>query len=663
MSSSAALRGMQPGYLLNQYPERKVTPVHPIASRWQRSMAGWGARRRHLEFARLSAQLSAAAKTMVQLNDAQRRRRFQSARQALRQEGWSRTNLIHGLSLVGAQVRELYGFDLHPEQLFGAWVMLHGSLAEMATGEGKTIVAGVCASVAAMSGVPVHIITSNDYLVERDAANMRALFAAVGLSSAHVSQSSDDDARRRAYASDVCYVSNKQLVFDYLRDRQSCGARPASVAARIGRLSGGSDQPPLLRGLCFAIVDEADSAFIDDAITPLILSQQGPASDDAAQAVTALSLARRLTIDRDYVVDRQTRRVRLARSGENYVGQLALGLNGKWRNRRFRIELVTQALAAQHVYSRDTDYLVRDEKIVLIDQATGRLMPDRKLQHGLHQIIEAKEQCELSGATRTIASLSFQNFFVRYKHLCGMTGTASEAVEELSKTYGLGVVRVPTHRPTQRKDLGSRFARDAHDYEQLIVASTRSHIARGRPVLIGTRSLAHSEKIAGFLRAAGIEHQVLNARQDADESQVVARAGQSAIVTIATNMAGRGTDIPISDSVRQVGGLHVVVSQLNDSSRIDRQLIGRCSRQGDPGSFEYIVAPNDPVLFPDADGPPVVSARRAALARSRFGRWLLFRQARRTQRKRERTQRLMREQVAKSDRHMRKKLSYTGYKE
>ncbi len=265
--------------------------------------------------------------------------------------------------------------------------------------------------------------------------------------------------------------------------------------------------------------------------------------------------------------------------------------------------------------------------MALIDQATGRLMPDRKLQNGLHQMIEAKEKCEVSGATRTIASLSFQNFFTRYKHLCGMTGTASEAAGELLGTYKLGVVPVPTHKPSRRHDGGARFARTTDEYREWLLDAVRQRRCDGQPVLIGTRSLAHSEQLSGWLTEHGIDHRVLNARQDADESDVVSRAGRARAVTIATNMAGRGTDIPISDPVRECGGLHVIVSQLNDSRRVDRQLIGRCARQGDPGSFEYIVAPDDPVLGAG------LSRVAGALSRTRAGRATRLGKARRAQRR------------------------------
>jgi preprotein translocase subunit SecA len=652
MFSADALNACRPGYLLNNYPENR----RPQGSAIKRAARNVTKRLRGKRLARAGRRLGQAtyalAEQYAELDAAQWQAELLEVRGTLARRGWSTSTLRRALAIAGAQVRHTHGFAPHPTQYMAALVMLRGQLAEMATGEGKTIVAGLTAVVAGISGLPVHVVTSNDYLVERDAQSMRALFDAFGLTSGFVCQDSHDDARRSAYASDICYVSNKQLVFDYLRDRQTCGTQPSSIAARIGALSGRSNQPPLLRGLCFAIVDEADSALIDDAITPLILSHQIEGQNDMAQAVTALSLARRLKADEHFTTHRQNRRATLTSEGEQHLAEIAEGLHPKWRNRRFRNELTQQALAATHIFRRDVDYLVQDGEVHLIDQATGRRMPDRKLQNGLHQMIEAKERCELSGATRTIASLSFQNFFPRYKHLCGMTGTAQEAARELARTYQLGVVRVPTHRPSQRRDCGAFFARSEQSYRDRLLTSITERRRAGQPVLIGTRSLAHSEHIADMLKEAGIPHSVLNARQDAEESEVISKAGAPATVTIATNMAGRGTDIPVSRPVREIGGLHVIVSQLNESRRVDRQLIGRCARQGDAGSFEYIIAPDDPVLGDPPAGRILSALRRPGMPL-----------ARRAQQRLEKRQRWVRAQVASSDRHMRKKLSYTGYKE
>ncbi len=356
MSSALQLNTFRPGYLLNGYPENRRPWPNPLmrAGRTaaQNARATWLKRR----CSAIGPKLRAAGMDAAGLTPAQWDARLVEVRRAIADKGWTDANLRDALALAGAQVRHLYGFDLHPEQYFAAWVLLHGLLAEMATGEGKTIVAGVAATVAGLSGLPVHVITSNDYLVERDAATLAPLLDAFGLSCGNVCQDTDEDDRRAAYARDICYVSNKQLVFDYLRDRKSSGARPSSVSARIRSLCGHRTGAPLLRGLCFAIVDEADSGLIDDAITPLILSHQAENDDDMAQAVTALSLARRLKVETHFTASLQTRRVALTRDGEQHLAEMAEGLHGKWRNRRFRNELAQQALAATHVYATSTTW-------------------------------------------------------------------------------------------------------------------------------------------------------------------------------------------------------------------------------------------------------------------------------------------------------------------
>ena len=316
---------------------------------------------------------------------------------------------------------------------------------------------------------------------------------------------------------------------------------------------------------------------IDDAITPLILSRQLDGKRDVVQSLTAISLARRLTAADDFSLDSRARRITLTEPGEEKLAGLAGGLEGIWKNRRFRLELVRQALLAIHVYQRDRDYLVRDGQVILIDQSTGRVMPDRKLQNGLHQMVETKERCELTGQTETIASLSFQNFFRRYKHLCGMTGTARQASSELRRVYRLGVVTVPTHRPSARKAEPPRFGADDTRYQSLLLAEIDACRLIGRPVLIGTRTLAQSARISAFLKGVALRHRVLNARQDKEEADIVAEAGRKGAVTVATNMAGRGTDIPIGPEIRELGGLRVIVAELNESRRIDRQLIGKQS--------------------------------------------------------------------------------------
>jgi preprotein translocase subunit SecA len=648
-----------PGWLLNDYPEqRDQTRGGSRSGLLPRPRPRWRAFRRQAE------QIEQRRNQIGALPAQDRAAALATLMNGLRGQGLTPALVDEALATVAAAVHDEFGFHLHREQLFCASALLGGYLAEMATGEGKSVTAAATAIIAALAGAPVHVVTTNDYLVARDAEAMRGLFDRFDLRSAHVTPEQQDEERRAAYAAPICYVSNKQLVFDYLRDRQTLGHRPESLSSRVRALWQSAAAAPLLRGLCFAIVDEADGVLIDDALTPLILSQMSPVTGpELKQAMAAFSLAQRLVEHEDFAVDRRTRSVTISLAGEDRLGELASGLEGTIKNRRLRLELVRQALVAQNLFERDQDYLVRDGEVQLIDQSTGRVMPDRKLQHGLHQMVELKERCELSGQSDVLASLSFQNFFRRYSHLCGMTGTAAEAARELKQVYGLRVVPVPTHQPSRRIACPPTVASANDEQEQLVIERARTLQARGQPVLIGTRTLARSTALSEALSRAGIEHQLLNASQDEQEAQIVAAAGQQGAVTIATNMAGRGTDVPLGAGVDALGGLHVIVAELNDNGRVDRQLIGRCARQGDPGTYEYLLSRDDGLL--ERAGSPLgrnIAGGAGPLPnRARHRTSLAL--ARRVQSRQAAAQRIQRRQVAEQDEAMQRRLSFAGYKE
>ncbi len=667
MSSAAgtlATNGLaRPGRQLDWYPERAIRR-DPLEGLKRRIRSTFDSRRlRFSRFAPHAVAIEAEIERLASLPPDALVEAVAEARARLLADGFTSGALVGALALAGMMVRDAFGFSLHREQYFCAWLLLHGTLAEMATGEGKSVTAAITASVAAMAGVPVHVITVNDYLVERDAKSMEPLFSRLGLSSSFVSPDQTDDERRANYMADICYVSNKQVVFDYLRDRQVLGNRPASIATRVRGLTQARVSPPLLRGLCFAIVDEADSVLIDDAITPLILSQQIAGKQDLSQSLTAMSLARRLTAGTHFLVDRRARRVTVSEDGEYQLATMVSGLAGVWKNRRYRLELVRNALAAMHVYLRDRDYIVRNDEVLLIDQSTGRVMPDRKLQHGLHQMVETKEKCELSGQSETFSSISFQRFFQRYHFLCGMSGTIAEAAGEMRRVYGLGVVPVPTHRPSRRESNAPIFCADHAQQEAALIDEIGRAMAYSRPVLVGTRSLAESERLARVLRGASIPHKVLNARQDGEEARIVAEAGQAARVTIATNMAGRGTDIPLADEVRENGGLQVIVAELNDNRRIDRQLIGRSARQGDPGSFVYLISLEDELLERFVPNWFLKLVRRRVLPVARIGNAACLALARVVQIGNEHRHRIMRRRSALADEQMNARLSFVANKE
>jgi preprotein translocase subunit SecA len=447
-------------------------------------------------------------------------------------------------------------------------------------------------------GRAVHIVTVNDYLARRDAEQFHQVYAALGLTVGLIEQGQQPRDRQQAYNCDVTYCTNKELVFDYLRDRLALGARGARTRFLVDRVfrqqSPGSHPKLVLRGLHFAVVDEADSVLIDEARTPLILSgTEGDDGNDAEQYEVALDFARRLARGEDFQLRANQRLVRLTSQGERRIADFARRLPGLWAIRQAREELVQQALSALHLFRRDVQYIVKDGKVQIVDEYTGRVMPDRSWELGLHQLIEAKENCALTTRRHTLARMTYQRFFRRYLHLCGMTGTAIETAGELRATYGLSVVRIQTNCPLQRRNLGTRVFRTAALKWNAVVESAKAAADKNRAVLIGTRSVNASEHVENLLQKAGLRPVVLNARQDRQEAEIIAAAGQPGRITVATNMAGRGTDIKLHPTVRDAGGLHVVLSEFHESSRIDRQLFGRAGRQGDPGTYESIVALDD----------------------------------------------------------------------
>jgi preprotein translocase subunit SecA len=407
-------------------------------------------------------------------------------------------------------------------------------------------------------------------------------------------------ARRQAYAKSVTYCTNKELAFDYLRDRVALARRGSRLHLSLEKLRGCQqrDEELVLRGLYFGIVDEADSIFIDEARTPLILSSSIGAAEEKLQCEQALDLAGRFVVGDHYAIDLAERSVTLTGEGRLALGEMAEGRHGVWTSMRAREELMTQALTAMTLFKRDLHYVVMDGKVQIVDESTGRVMPDRSWERGLHQLIEVKEECELTDRRETLARITYQRLFRRYIRLAGMTGTAQEVAREIKSVYGLDVVRIPLHRPSRRSVVPPRICvSQAEKLRTIANTVERLVITAGRPVLIGTRSVGTSEEISAVLNERGIQHALLNAKQDQDEAEVVARAGQPARVTVATNMAGRGTDIRLGEGVADRGGLHVILTEYHDSRRVDRQLFGRCARQGDPGSCEAIVSLEDDVFM------------------------------------------------------------------
>ena len=351
-----------------------------------------------------------------------------------------------------------------------------------------------------------------------------------------------------------------------------------------------------MHGLCFAIVDEADSVLIDESRTPLILSRESNSFEQLHVYQQALNIAEQLKELRDFIMDRRNHYIELTELGIKRIKQATESLSGIWRAERRTRELVTRALSAKYLFQKDIHYLVKDGKVVIIDEFTGRVMADRSWEQGLHQLIETKEGCEMSGQKETLCRISYQTFFRRYLHLSGMTGTAQEVAGELFSVYQQAVIRIPTNKPSRRKQLPTHYFSTLEQKWSAIVARINEIHQQDRPILIGTRSVEASEHLGSLLDAEGLAYQILNARQDAGEAEIIQAAGSRACITVATNMAGRGTDIIIESGVNEIGGLHVLASECHESRRIDRQLFGRCGRQGNAGSYEMFLSFEDEII-------------------------------------------------------------------
>lgn len=492
---------------------------------------------------------------------------------------------LDALALVAEGVSRSHGFYPFIEQFMGAIALLEGYITEMATGEGKTLTATMAAIVAAWRGLPCHVITSNDYLAARDCELGQPLFGLCKVSAVSVTGETPPDERRAGYAHDIVYTTAKDMLADHLRDDIVMGARADRAEFVLNAMSNGARDGVTMRGVFQVVVDEADSVLIDDAVTPLIISEPTPDSLLNEVATEAVTLARALKDGEDFTVSAELKQVRLTRAGRRRLGQLSLNAGPFWKSTSRTEEFVQLALQAIHVMKQDRHYVVEDGKLVLIDELTGRLTRQRTLSLGLHQVLEASLGLDLSDPSEVRARLSFQRFFRRLPKLGGMTGTAQEARTELQSVYGLSVVEIPTHRKSRRTWLRHRvFTTEAAKFRAIVqLAETLS--VRGCAVLIGVRSVQASDVLmTGFSEhAPTLKPAVLNATNDREEAALVALAGQPGAVTVATNMAGRGIDIKIDPQVERLGGLHVIIGESNDFSRIDRQLEGRCARQGDPG--------------------------------------------------------------------------------
>ena len=554
---------------------------------------------RRARFLRRAERVLAWENHFAEMSDAKLRRAADDLRETFRRGRDTRDDLEHAFALAREAAFRQIGERPFPVQVAGALALEAGCITEMVTGEGKTLTATMPATIAGWRGRGCHIITVNDYLAKRDAEWMGRIYRFCGLSVAYIEQDTPPPERRKAYRADITYCTNKEVTADFLRDRLAMGrlsGLSAALLARIAEGSGGGADRVVQRGLNYAIVDEADSVLIDEAVTPLIISGDAPNPEQVEAFQQAAALAGEMQSPRDYRVNHRFHEVELTRAGKERLAEIAEPLGGLWSGVRRREELVVQALTAREIYRLEKQYVIDDGKVVIVDEFTGRLMPDRTWRDGLHQAVEAKEALNVNPPKDTYARVSFQRFFRLYRKLSGMTGTAAEARREFWQIYHRPVVVIPTNRPCIRKRLPDRvFATESARWSAVVEEIRRVHES-GRPILVGTRSVRASEHLSGLLASEELEHRVLNAVRHAEEAQIVAGAGKKSKITVATNMAGRGTDIKLGSGVTELGGLYVLATERHEAGRIDRQLFGRCARQGDPGSAQAFVSLEDELV-------------------------------------------------------------------
>ena len=535
-------------------------------------------------------------------------------------EGTPLENLLpEAFAVVREAAKRAIGLRHFDTQMLGGIALHQGKIAEMKTGEGKTLVATLPVYLNALPGRGVHVITVNDYLAKRDRQWMGPVYEFLGMTVGSVQHDMPPDEHRAAYACDITYVTNNEIGFDYLRDNMV--VRNEDRVLRY--LPSPVERDGIFRRLPFAIVDEVDSILVDEARTPLIIS--GPAEESTEkyaivnrivphlkgrmitekEEIEAKYTGEDLGKGYDYIADEKAHNVTLTDEGIAkcekllQIPSLYDDVQGEW------VHHITQALRAHQLYRRDVDYVVKDGEVIIVDEFTGRLMPGRRWSEGLHQAVEAKENIRIAEENQTLATITFQNFFRLYEKLAGMTGTALTEAQEFWEIYKLDVVEIPTNRPMIRADHADVIYRTEREKYNAIVVEITDLWKQGRPVLVGTRSIEKSEKLAAMLRQKGVPHQVLNAKFHEMEAQIIAQAGAKATVTIATNMAGRGTDIVLGgnppdaaqgDEIKKLGGLHVLGTERHESRRIDNQLRGRTGRQGDPGSSRFYLALDDELM-------------------------------------------------------------------
>jgi preprotein translocase subunit SecA len=645
---------------------RKPAPLHRGADAFVNSLIGKWRRRDALtkELEAEAALTDALAPPLRDLATHQLHSRLYEAREQVRR-GLLRVPEAarEALALLREAARRVIGLDAFPVQLMGALAMQRGRLAEMATGEGKTLTAGLTAVLFGWTGHPCHVVTVNDYLVERDAQFLRPLLEYCGLKAGHVAGGMEPKERSAQYSAHVVWGTSKEFAADFLRDQLQSGTLrdPGRLMVRdLLRRGRAAPNTTIQRGLHTAIVDEADSLLIDEAVTPLIISTKVENEPLTNAIVTASGLTDRFVEGTHYRAQARHREIEFTAAGETLLEECIAAMSGLWRAPHRSQELMRLALSARHFYHRGQQYVVENDKVVIVDEFTGRPMPDRSWRQGLHQAVEAQEALPISAPSDTMARISFQKFFRLYRRLSGMTGTAREAAGEFWHVYGLAVIPIPTNRPCIRTLRPPRcFAHHGEKIDAIVRRVVEIHAA-GAPVLVGTRSVRSSEELAARLEKEGLFTHVLNATRIRAEAMIVAAAGEPRRITIATNMAGRGTDIRLSPGIADIGGLHVISAERSESGRVDRQLYGRCARQGDPGMAESFASAEDELLTRFVSAPSrhaLTSALRSGLPGAQRLAERLFRKAQRTAQREAFRQR---RRILESDDWLESSLSFAG---
>ncbi|WP_394980482.1 preprotein translocase subunit SecA [uncultured Helicobacter sp.] len=523
--------------------------------------------------------INALESRYAQLDDAALKAEFESLKNAVQQEGKSLDSVLcESFAITREASKRVLGMRHFDVQLIGGMALHDGRIAEMKTGEGKTLVATLAACLNALSGKSVHVITVNDYLAKRDGSELEPLYNFLNLSVGIItSDLRDDDKKIESYSANIVYGTNNEFGFDYLRDNMKY-----DLSQKVQKHH------------FFAIVDEVDSILIDEARTPLIIS--APVNRTMENYQLANSVAQKLRKDSDFSIDEKNRVILLTEEGIKNAENLFKVDNLYSIENAALSHHLDQALKANYLFIKDKDYVVRDGEVVIVDEFTGRLSEGRRFSEGLHQAIEAKEMVDIKEESQTLADITFQNYFRLYEKLAGMTGTAQTEASEFLQIYNLDVVSIPTNLPVQRKDLNDLIYKSEREKFEAVIAKITELYQRGQPVLVGTASIERSELLHELLKKSRIPHTVLNAKQHAKEAEIIKDAGKKGAVTIATNMAGRGVDIKIDDEVRSLGGLYIIGTERHESRRIDNQLRGRAGRQGDPGVSQFYLSLEDSLL-------------------------------------------------------------------